>query len=40
VENAEEGMRIWNQRGQSEQTWQVLDAVRKVAGAAGCPLPR
>ena len=31
VENADEGMRIWNQRGQSEQTWQVLDAVRKVA---------
>src|SRR6266536_3511709 len=32
VENADEGMRIWNQRGGSEQTWQVLDAVRKVAG--------
>ena len=32
VENADEGMRIWNQRGQAEQTWQVLDAVRKVAG--------
>jgi aryl-alcohol dehydrogenase-like predicted oxidoreductase len=31
VENADEGMRIWNQRGQSEQTWQVLDVVRKVA---------
>jgi aryl-alcohol dehydrogenase-like predicted oxidoreductase len=35
VENADEGMRIWNQRGQSGQTWQVLDAVRKVAGAHG-----
>lgn len=35
VENADEGMRIWNQRGQSEQTWQVLDAVRKVAQGRG-----
>ena len=35
VENADEGMRIWNQRGGSEQTWQVLDAVRKVAGGRG-----
>jgi aryl-alcohol dehydrogenase-like predicted oxidoreductase len=23
VENADKGMRSWNQRGQSEQTWQV-----------------
>jgi aryl-alcohol dehydrogenase-like predicted oxidoreductase len=38
VENADEGMRIWNQRGQSEQTWQVLDAVRKVAGGRGASL--
>ncbi len=35
VENADEGMRIWNQRGGSERTWQVLDAVRKVAGGRG-----
>jgi aryl-alcohol dehydrogenase-like predicted oxidoreductase len=35
VENADEGMRIWNQRGQSEQTWQVLDMVRKVAEGRG-----
>ena len=35
VENADEGMRIWNQRGGSEQTWQVLGAVRKVAGSRG-----
>jgi aryl-alcohol dehydrogenase-like predicted oxidoreductase len=35
VENADEGMRIWNQRGQSEQTWQVLDVVRKVAEGHG-----
>jgi aryl-alcohol dehydrogenase-like predicted oxidoreductase len=35
VENADEGMRIWNQRGQYEQTWQVLDAVRKVAESRG-----
>jgi len=35
VENADEGMRIWNQRGQSEQTWQVLDAVHRVAEGRG-----
>ena len=35
VENADEGMRIWNQRGGSEQTWQVLDAVRKIAEGRG-----
>jgi aryl-alcohol dehydrogenase-like predicted oxidoreductase len=35
VENADEGMRIWNQRGQSEQTWQVLDVARKVAEERG-----
>jgi aryl-alcohol dehydrogenase-like predicted oxidoreductase len=35
LENADEGMRIWNQRGGSEQTWQVLDAVHKVAGTHG-----
>jgi aryl-alcohol dehydrogenase-like predicted oxidoreductase len=40
VENADEGMRIWNQRGQSEQTWQVLDAVRKVAEGRGVSLAR
>jgi aryl-alcohol dehydrogenase-like predicted oxidoreductase len=38
VENADEGMRIWNQRGQSEQTWQVLDVVRKVAEGRGVSL--
>ena len=35
VENADEGMRIWNQRGESQRTWQVLDAVRKVAESHG-----
>ncbi len=35
VENADEGMRIWNQRGDAEQTWQVTDAVRKVAEGRG-----
>ncbi|HKB29269.1 MAG TPA: aldo/keto reductase [Streptosporangiaceae bacterium] len=35
AENADLGMKIWNQRGQFEQTWQVLDAVRKVAGERG-----
>ena len=38
VENADEGMRIWNQRGRSEQTWQVLDMVRKVAEGRGVSL--
>ena len=38
VENADEGMRIWNQHGQAEQTWQVLDAVRKVAEGRGVSL--
>ena len=38
LENADEGMRIWNQHGQSEQTWQVLDAVRHVAEGHGVPL--
>ena len=38
VENADEGMRIWNQRGQSEQTWQVLDVTRKVAEGRGVSL--
>ena len=35
MENADEGMRIWNQRGGSGQTWQVLDAVRKIADGHG-----
>ncbi len=38
LENADEGMRIWNQRGQSERTWPVVDAVRKVAGGRGVPM--
>jgi aryl-alcohol dehydrogenase-like predicted oxidoreductase len=38
LENADEGMRIWNQRGQAERTWQVVDAVRKVAGGRGVPM--
>jgi aryl-alcohol dehydrogenase-like predicted oxidoreductase len=38
VENADEGMRIWNQHGQSGQTWQVLDVVRKVADGRGVSL--
>jgi aryl-alcohol dehydrogenase-like predicted oxidoreductase len=35
AEQMDEGMRIWNDRGHSEQTWQVLDAVRKVADDHG-----
>jgi aryl-alcohol dehydrogenase-like predicted oxidoreductase len=35
AENADLGMKIWNQRGHLEQTWQVLDVVRKVAAERG-----
>jgi aryl-alcohol dehydrogenase-like predicted oxidoreductase len=35
AQNADLGMKIWNQRGHLEQTWQVLDVVRKVAGERG-----
>ncbi|MEP7022679.1 MAG: aldo/keto reductase, partial [Actinomycetota bacterium] len=35
AENADEGMRIWNQRGHLDRTWQVLQAVRKVAEGRG-----
>jgi aryl-alcohol dehydrogenase-like predicted oxidoreductase len=38
LENADEGMRIWNQRGQDERTWQVVDAVRTVADGRGVPM--
>ncbi|MGH3120327.1 MAG: aldo/keto reductase, partial [Streptosporangiaceae bacterium] len=38
VENADQGMRIWNERGQDEHTWQVIDAVRKVADGRGAPM--
>jgi aryl-alcohol dehydrogenase-like predicted oxidoreductase len=31
-------MRIWNQRGQDEPTWRVIDAVRQVAGSRGVPM--
>jgi aryl-alcohol dehydrogenase-like predicted oxidoreductase len=35
AENADEGMRIWNQRGDRERTWQVVEAVRAVASTRG-----
>ena len=35
AENADEGMRIWNDRGGREGTWQVIDAVRAIASARG-----
>jgi aryl-alcohol dehydrogenase-like predicted oxidoreductase len=38
LENADQGMRIWNERGQDERTWQVIDAVRKVADGRGVPM--
>jgi len=30
------GMEAWGPRNQQERTWQVVDAVREVAGSAGC----
>ncbi|MGE5287254.1 MAG: aldo/keto reductase [Micromonosporaceae bacterium] len=38
VENADLGMKIWNERGHLEHTWHVLDAVRKVADDRGVPM--
>ena len=38
AEKADLGMKTWNQRGHLEQTWQVLDAVRKVADERGVPM--
>jgi aryl-alcohol dehydrogenase-like predicted oxidoreductase len=29
----DQGMRIWNERGHLERNWQVIEAVRKVAGS-------
>lgn len=37
AEGADEGMRIWNERGHLEHNWRVLDAVRKVADERGVP---
>jgi aryl-alcohol dehydrogenase-like predicted oxidoreductase len=34
----DQGMRIWNERGHSERTWQVIDAVRKVADSRGASM--
>ncbi len=38
AEQMDEGMRIWNDRGNQERTWQVLDVLRKVADAHGVPM--
>jgi aryl-alcohol dehydrogenase-like predicted oxidoreductase len=35
AEGMDQGMRIWNDRGQADRTWQVLDALRKVADERG-----
>jgi len=34
----DQGMRIWNERGHLERTWQVIDAVRKVADGRGASM--
>jgi aryl-alcohol dehydrogenase-like predicted oxidoreductase len=38
AENADQGMKIWNQRGHLDRTWQVLEAVRKVADGHGASM--
>jgi aryl-alcohol dehydrogenase-like predicted oxidoreductase len=37
AEGADQGMRIWNERGHLERNWLVLDAVHKVAEQHGVP---
>jgi aryl-alcohol dehydrogenase-like predicted oxidoreductase len=37
-EQADEGMKIWNERGHLERNWQVLDVVRKLASERGSSL--
>ena len=36
----DQGMRIWNERGRLERTWQVIDAVRKVADSHGASMSK
>jgi aryl-alcohol dehydrogenase-like predicted oxidoreductase len=38
AEGADQGMRIWNDRGHLERDWQVIDAVRKVADSRGASM--
>jgi aryl-alcohol dehydrogenase-like predicted oxidoreductase len=38
AEQADEGMKIWNERGHLDRNWQVLDVVRKVAEQRGSSL--
>ena len=38
AEQADEGMRTWNERGYLEHNWRVIDAVRKVADGRGVPM--
>ncbi|HYZ57289.1 MAG TPA: aldo/keto reductase [Streptosporangiaceae bacterium] len=38
AEQADQGMRIWNERGHLERNWQVLDVVRKVAEQRGASM--
>jgi aryl-alcohol dehydrogenase-like predicted oxidoreductase len=38
AEQADQGMRIWNERGHLERNWQILDAVHKVAEERGVSL--
>jgi aryl-alcohol dehydrogenase-like predicted oxidoreductase len=37
-EQADEGMKIWNERGHLERNWQVLDVVHKIATGRGTSL--
>ena len=38
AEQADQGMRIWNERGHLERNWQVLDVARKVAEQRGASM--
>jgi aryl-alcohol dehydrogenase-like predicted oxidoreductase len=38
ADQMDQGMRIWNERGHLERTWQVIDAVRKVADSRGASM--
>jgi aryl-alcohol dehydrogenase-like predicted oxidoreductase len=37
-DQVDQGMRIWNERGHLERTWQVIEAVRKVAEGRGASM--
>jgi aryl-alcohol dehydrogenase-like predicted oxidoreductase len=38
AEQPDEGMKIWNERGHLDSTWQVLDGIRKIAEQRGASM--